>query len=49
MKGGIEMYKSIRISPEAYAYIEQKAKEDRRSITKTIDIIIEEYSDEEQM
>ena len=34
--------KSVRISDEAYAKIARKAKKDKRTITATIDILIDE-------
>ena len=34
--------KSVRISDEAYAKIARKAKRDKRTITATIDILIDE-------
>ncbi len=34
--------KSVRISDEAYAKIARKAKRDKRTITATIDILVEE-------
>ena len=35
------MYKSVRISQEAYDVIEELAKRNRRSIVATIDIMVE--------
>jgi hypothetical protein len=35
--------KSIRISDEAYKYLRDQAESNRRSITSTLDLIIEEY------
>lgn len=34
--------KSVRISDEAYVKIAKKAKKDKRTITATIDILVEE-------
>ena len=36
------MYKSVRITEEAYDYIIAKAKNDKRNFIQTLEVIIEE-------